>query len=122
MIGYLIVALCIAAFLNAHVHLSETHGGPESHAHASEIHVAHFESTHDSLDDAVHTSDATAVDIDSAVGSIGLTMTLDLVAIAAVMLFLLAVPFRMGYSLPIHATPHRSDPHDSPQQARAPPR
>ena len=122
-IGYLIVALCMASLLSAHVHLQEHHAGPEFHAHAMEIHFAHFEAGHDSFDsEALHTTDATAVDIENEVGTTNLYKILDVVAIVAAVLFLLAVPSCREYRIPLRATLHRSDPHYSPLQARAPPR
>lgn len=123
MIGYLIVAICMASLLNAHVHLSETHAGPDLHAHEAEIHFAHFESSHDSIDGhAPHTTDATTVDIHDEAGTTGVYKMLDIVAIVAAMLFALAVPLRTQCRVPLRTAPPRSDPHYSPLQARAPPR
>jgi len=120
MIGYLIVTMVMASLMSAHVHLSESHAGPELHSHAAEIHFAHFESGHDSFDE--HASDATAVDISDAASTTGIYKILDVVAIVAAMLFLLAVLSRFEYRVPSRTTPHRFDPHYSPLQARAPPR
>ncbi len=122
-IGYLIVALCMASLLSAHVHLPEHHAGQELHAHAPEIHFAHYEAGHDSFDsEALHTTDATAVDIEGAASTTGSYKILNVVAIVALVLFLLAVPARPEYRVPSRTTLHRSDPHYSPLQARAPPR
>jgi hypothetical protein len=120
MIAYLIVTMIMASLMSAHVHLSESHAGPELHSHAAEIHFAHFESGHDSFDE--HASDATAVDINDAASPTGVYKILDVVAIVAAMLFLLALPSRPEYRFPSRTTPRRSDPHYSPLQARAPPR
>ncbi|MBI3774805.1 MAG: hypothetical protein HY273_04500 [Gammaproteobacteria bacterium] len=120
MIGYLIVAMVMASLVSAHVHLPESHTGPELHSHAAEIHFAHFESGHDSFDE--HASDATAVDINDAASTTGIYKILDVVAIVAALLFLLAAPSRCEYRVPARITPRRSDPHYSPLQARAPPR
>ena len=122
-ISYLIVAMVMASLLSAHVHLSESHTGPDLHSHATEIHFAHFESGHDSFDGyAPHASDATAVDIHDEAGTTSVYKILDVVAIVAAMLFLLAVPSHLEYRVPSRTTPRRSDPHYSPLQARAPPR
>lgn len=120
MIGYLIVAMVMASLVSAHVHLSESHTGPEFHSHAAEIHFAHFEAGHDSFDE--HASDATVIDINDAAGTTDISRILDVVAIVAAMLFLLAIPFRPEYRVPSRTTPRCSDPHHSPLQARAPPR
>lgn len=124
LIGYLIVTLCMVSLLSAHVHLSENHTGLDVHAHATEIHVAHFKSGHDSFDEqAPHTTDATAVDINDEVSSTGGGYkSLDIVAIALIVLFLRVIPFRTEHQVPARTTPHRSDPHYSPLQVRAPPR
>lgn len=123
MIGYLIVAICMASLLSTHVHLSEAHTGPDLHAHDAVVHFAHFESGHDSLDGyAPHTTDATAVDMHDEASTTGIYKILDIVAVVAAMLFLLAVSCRPEYWFPSRTTPHRSDPHYSPLQARAPPR
>ena len=123
MISYLIVAICMASLVTAHVHLSETHTGANLHSHATEVHFTHFQSGHDSIDgEVLHTTDATAVDINSEVGSIGVCKILQVVALAATMLFLLVVPLRTQYRFSPHTKPHRSHPHYSPLQARAPPR
>ncbi len=123
LIGYLIVALCMVSLLSAHVHLSEHHTAPDAHTHTTEIHFAHFESGHDSFDEqAPHTTDATAVDINGEIGLTGGYKPLDIIAIALMVLFLRAAPFRTEYRFPARTTPHRSDPHYSPLQARAPPR
>ena len=122
-IGYLIAALCMASLLSAHVHLPEHHARPEFHAHATEIHFAHYEAGHDSFDNgALHTTDATAVDIEGAASTTGSYKILNVVVIMATLLFLLAVPSRREYRVPLRTTLHRSDPHYSPLQARAPPR
>ncbi len=120
MIGYLVVTMIMASLMSAHVHLPESHAGPDLHSHATEIHFAHFESGYDSFDDPA--SDATAVDIDDAASTTGVYKILDIAAIVAAMLFLLAVPSRREYRVPFRTTLHRSDPHYSPLQARAPPR
>lgn len=123
MIGYLIVAICMASLVTAHVHLSETHTGANLHSHATEIHFAHFQSGHDSIDgEVLHATDATAVDINGEAGSTGVCKILQVIALATVLLFLLVVPLCKKYRSSPHTKPHRSHLHYSPLQARAPPR
>lgn len=122
MISYLIAAICMASLLSAHVHLSENHGGSDLHSHATEIHFAHFASTHDNLDaETQHATESTAVDIDGEVGPTGMWKILDVLTIVTAILLLLIVPFRTQQPLPLSKTPHRC-PRYSPLRARAPPR
>ena len=123
MIGYLVIAVGMASLVGAHVHLSETHLGPDLHAHVKEVHFAHFASNHASLDEghASHTTDTAAVDLDGAANTSGLCKLLDMVAITIALLFLLImVRTQQRY---FWRTPHPlCHPRYSPLRARAPPR
>ena len=123
LIGYLAIAVGVASLVGAHVHLSESHLGPELHAHVKEVHFAHFASDHASLDEshASHATDAAAVDLDGAANTLGLCKLLDIVAITIAMLFLLIV-VRTQQRYSWRTTPPPCHPRYSPLKARAPPR